>query len=139
MAAACRKIIAHQPQRVTLRKAEIRWVRWSEQEMAHLTNEEIETVELFRKFLGILNKLTPQKFKDLAEQALQLPINSPERLKGCIDMVFNKVCGDCILIMSMNPIESHVVSSYVRLLPFTNIHSLVENLVQVKEEFSGLD
>lgn len=92
MAAPCRKVVAHQPQRVTLRKAEIRWVRWSEQEMVHLTNEEIETVELFRKFLGILNKLAPQKFKDLAEQALQLPINSLERLKGCTDIVFNKVC-----------------------------------------------
>ena len=46
---------------------------------------------LFRKFLGILNKLTPQKFETLANQALQLPIDTEERLKGCIDRLFSKV------------------------------------------------
>ena len=91
MAAHHHRVIAHQPQKVLLRKAEIRWVRWSEQELG-LSEEEKETIVIFRKFLGILNKLTPQKFKDLAEQALQLPINNPERLKGCTDMLFNKVC-----------------------------------------------
>ena len=50
-----------------------------------------ETEELFRKFQAILNKLTPQKFQNLAEQALQLKIDSEERLKGCIDKIFTKV------------------------------------------------
>ena len=50
-----------------------------------------ETDELFRKFQGILNKLTPQKFQNLAEQALQLKIDDEERLKGCIDKIFTKV------------------------------------------------
>ena len=50
-----------------------------------------ETEELFRKFQGILNKLTPQKFQNLAEQALQLKIDDEERLKGCIDKIFTKV------------------------------------------------
>ena len=53
--------------------------------------EDGETEELFRKFQGILNKLTPQKFQNLAEQALQLKIDSEERLKGCIDKIFTKV------------------------------------------------
>ena len=47
--------------------------------------EDRETEELFRKFQGILNKLTPQKFQNLAEQVLQLKIDNEERLKGCID------------------------------------------------------
>ena len=38
-----------------------------------------------------MNKLTPQKFKALAEQALALKINSDERLRGCIDKIFKKV------------------------------------------------
>ena len=53
--------------------------------------EDGETDELFRKFQGILNKLTPQKFQSLAEQALQLKIDSEDRLKGCIDKIFTKV------------------------------------------------
>ena len=53
--------------------------------------EDRETEELFRKFQGILNKLTPQKFQNLAEQALRLKIDNEERLKGCIDMIFTKV------------------------------------------------
>ena len=50
-----------------------------------------ETEELFRKFQGILNKLTPQQFQNLAEQALQLKIDDEERLKGCTDKIFTKV------------------------------------------------
>ena len=53
--------------------------------------EDGETEELFRKFQAILNKLTAQKFQNLAEQALQLKIDSEERLKGCIDKIFTKV------------------------------------------------
>ena len=53
--------------------------------------EDGETEELLRKFQGILNKLTPQKFQNLAEQALLLKIDSEERLKGCIDKIFTKV------------------------------------------------
>ena len=51
-----------------------------------------EEKELFRKLQGILNKLTPQRFQILAEQALMLNIDSEQRLKGCIDIIFNVVC-----------------------------------------------
>ena len=92
-----RKIIAHQPgkeEKVELRKAENKWVRHSETEKEkdkEIPDEDKETAEIFRKFQGILNKLTPQKFKDLAEQALKLPLLTVERLKGCIDKIFTKV------------------------------------------------
>ena len=69
-----------------MHKAEHRWVRPTKD-----SGEDGETVELFRKFQGILNKLTPQKFQNLAEQALKLKIDSEERLKGCIDKIFTKV------------------------------------------------
>ena len=55
------------------------------------SGEDGETEDLFRKFQSILNKLTPQKFKNLAEQALNLKIDSEQRLKGCIDKIFTKV------------------------------------------------
>ena len=59
--------------------------------MKALGEEEKATAELYRKFQGILNKLTPQKFQSLAEQALELQINTEERLRGVIDKIFTKV------------------------------------------------
>ena len=47
--------------------------------------------------MGILNKLTPQKFKKLANQALEMPINSEERLQGCVDIMINVVCSLCCI------------------------------------------
>ena len=77
-------------QKVELHKAEQRWVRPTV-DLTEMDEEEKETVELYRKFQGILNKLTPQKFQSLAEQALQLNICTEERLQGCIDKIFTKV------------------------------------------------
>ena len=57
-----------------------------------MSEEEKTTEELYRKFQGILNKLTPQKFQALAEQALKLTIDTEERLRGVIDKIFTKVC-----------------------------------------------
>ena len=53
------------------------------------------TTELYRKFQGILNKLTPQKFQALAEKSLELEINTEDRLRGCIDKIFRKVLLRC--------------------------------------------
>ncbi|XP_078615201.1 eukaryotic translation initiation factor 4 gamma 3-like isoform X3 [Branchiostoma floridae x Branchiostoma japonicum] len=52
--------------------------------------EEKETDEIFKKVQGILNKLTPQKFQTLCQQVLDLDIVTEERLKGVIDLVFEK-------------------------------------------------
>lgn len=46
--------------------------------------------ELFRKVRSILNKLTPQKFNQLMKQITDLTIDTEERLKGVIDLVFEK-------------------------------------------------
>ena len=54
--------------------------------------------ELYRKVISILNKLTPQKFQTLTKQILELEIDTPERLEGVIDRIFEKVCnGNCFL------------------------------------------
>ena len=47
--------------------------------------------ELFREVVAILNKLTPQKFKTLIEQIMELKIDTPERLEGVVDRIFEKV------------------------------------------------
>ena len=55
------------------------------------SEEDQKTTKLYRKFQGILKELSPQKFQSLAEQALLLEINTEERLKGVVDMIFTKV------------------------------------------------
>lgn len=59
--------------------------------MAQMSPAQKETAIVFGKFQSILNKLTPQKFQKLAEKALQLEINTPERLRGCIGLIFKRV------------------------------------------------
>ncbi|XDV45939.1 hypothetical protein PO909_013939 [Leuciscus waleckii] len=49
-----------------------------------------KTQELFRKVRSILNKLTPQMFSQLMKQVTDLTIDTEERLKGVIDLVFEK-------------------------------------------------
>ena len=75
---------------VELHKAEQRWLP-AKAVLKDLSEEEKVTGDLYRKFQAILNKLTPQKFQSLAEQALQLTIDTEERLKGAIDKIFTKV------------------------------------------------
>ena len=41
--------------------------------------------------MAILNKITPQKFKTLVQQILALNIDTPERLEGVVDRIFEKV------------------------------------------------
>ena len=78
--------------KVELLKAEKPWVRLAAASVTTADDAEMNTQELYRKFQGILNKLTPQKFQKLAEQALVLEIDSEEKLMGCVDKIFTNVC-----------------------------------------------
>ena len=92
---------------------------------------------MFRKFVGILNKLTPQKFETLAGQALQMPIDSEERLKGCVDRIFNAVCNSvCLSVFVSVYLSVRVrvcmyvclcvyVCMYVCMYVFTYVHMYV--------------
>ncbi|CAH0716172.1 unnamed protein product, partial [Brenthis ino] len=55
-----------------------------------LTEEEFKTQDLYKKFRGILNKLTPQKFDTLLDKVKSLEITTQSRLEGVIDLVFEK-------------------------------------------------
>ncbi|XP_049582920.1 eukaryotic translation initiation factor 4 gamma 1 isoform X2 [Syngnathus scovelli] len=56
--------------------------------------EQLKTQELFKKVRSILNKLTPQKFQQLMKQVTELTIDTEERLKGVIDLTFEKAISE---------------------------------------------
>lgn len=56
--------------------------------------ESIKTFELFKRVRSILNKLTPQKFQQLMKQVMELNIDTEERLKGVIDLIFEKAISE---------------------------------------------
>ncbi|XP_061695598.1 eukaryotic translation initiation factor 4 gamma 1a isoform X2 [Syngnathoides biaculeatus] len=55
-----------------------------------LTPEQSQTQEILKRLRSILNKLTPQKFQELMNQVDELTIDTEERLKGAIDLIFEK-------------------------------------------------
>ncbi|XP_068605356.1 eukaryotic translation initiation factor 4 gamma 1a [Brachionichthys hirsutus] len=52
--------------------------------------EQAKTLALFKRLRSILNKLTPQRFQELMKQVTDLTIDTEERLKGAIDLIFEK-------------------------------------------------
>uniref|UniRef100_A0A669C0R1 Eukaryotic translation initiation factor 4 gamma, 1a n=1 Tax=Oreochromis niloticus TaxID=8128 RepID=A0A669C0R1_ORENI len=56
--------------------------------------EQAKTRELFKRLRSILNKLTPQKFQELMKQVTELTIDTEERLKGAIDLIFEKAISE---------------------------------------------
>ncbi|XP_017305983.1 eukaryotic translation initiation factor 4 gamma 3 isoform X2 [Ictalurus punctatus] len=75
---------------VQLQKAENAWKPGMKRESLPEDLETQKTQDLFRKVRSILNKLTPQMFSQLMKQVTDLTINTEERLKGVIDLVFEK-------------------------------------------------
>nr|XP_033777586.1 eukaryotic translation initiation factor 4 gamma 3 isoform X2 [Geotrypetes seraphini] len=75
---------------VHLKKAENAWKPSLKRDSLTEDPENIKTQELFRKVRSILNKLTPQMFNQLMKQVTDLTVDTEERLKGVIDLVFEK-------------------------------------------------
>uniref|UniRef100_UPI0037E87679 eukaryotic translation initiation factor 4 gamma 3 isoform X5 n=1 Tax=Semicossyphus pulcher TaxID=241346 RepID=UPI0037E87679 len=75
---------------IQLKKSENAWKPGLKREGPAEDPEMQKTQELFRKVRSILNKLTPQKFNQLMKQVTDLTIDTEERLKGVIDLVFEK-------------------------------------------------
>ncbi|XP_051735410.1 eukaryotic translation initiation factor 4 gamma 3 isoform X7 [Ctenopharyngodon idella] len=75
---------------VQLRTTENAWKPGMKRESAVEDPDAQKTQELFRKVRSILNKLTPQMFNQLMKQVTDLTIDTEERLKGVIDLVFEK-------------------------------------------------
>ncbi|XP_073512178.1 eukaryotic translation initiation factor 4 gamma 3 isoform X3 [Phyllobates terribilis] len=75
---------------VHLKKAENAWKPSGKRDSQAEDPENIRTQALFRKVRSILNKLTPQMFNQLMKQVMDLTVDTEERLKGVIDLVFEK-------------------------------------------------
>uniref|UniRef100_A0A8C5Q9N7 Eukaryotic translation initiation factor 4 gamma 3 n=1 Tax=Leptobrachium leishanense TaxID=445787 RepID=A0A8C5Q9N7_9ANUR len=75
---------------VHLKKSENAWKPGVKRDSMSEDPENIRTQALFRKVRSILNKLTPQMFNQLMKQVTDLTVDTEERLKGIIDLVFEK-------------------------------------------------
>lgn len=83
---------------VQLSKAENAWKPSNKKSTRSRAAEEAEedaiehtmTHEVLKQLRSILNKLTPQKFHALIVQVKELKIDTEERLKGAIDLIFEK-------------------------------------------------
>ncbi|XP_066890234.1 eukaryotic translation initiation factor 4 gamma 1 isoform X10 [Kogia breviceps] len=96
-----RKIIAtvSMTEDIKLNKAEKAWKPSSKRTAADKDRGEEDTdgsktQDLFRRVRSILNKLTPQMFQQLMKQVTQLAIDTEERLKGVIDLIFEKAISE---------------------------------------------
>ncbi|XP_015438876.1 PREDICTED: eukaryotic translation initiation factor 4 gamma 3-like isoform X3 [Dufourea novaeangliae] len=74
---------------VKLRETENAW-KPMRLKAAALTEEETKTELLYKRVRSVLNKLTPQKFNTLIDQVRALNVDTPERLQGVINLVFEK-------------------------------------------------
>ncbi|XP_042315738.1 eukaryotic translation initiation factor 4 gamma 1 isoform X3 [Sceloporus undulatus] len=79
---------------VKLNKAEKAWKPSSKRATEPEDPENVKTQELFRRVRSILNKLTPQMFQQLMKQVTELSIDTEERLKGVIDLIFEKAISE---------------------------------------------
>ncbi|XP_038677215.1 eukaryotic translation initiation factor 4 gamma 3-like isoform X6 [Scyliorhinus canicula] len=75
---------------IQLKKSENAWKPTLKREDTPDDSDLHKTQELFRRVRSILNKLTPQMFQQLMKQVQELTIDTEERLKGVIDLVFEK-------------------------------------------------
>ncbi|XP_022704450.1 eukaryotic translation initiation factor 4 gamma 1-like isoform X2 [Varroa jacobsoni] len=87
-------------QDVKLHTAEKAWKPFKEVGIASGESDDL----LYKKFRGILNKLTPQRFDTLLDQVKKLEINSEERLSNVAGLVLEKALN-----------ETHFASTYARL------------------------
>ncbi|XP_078095250.1 eukaryotic translation initiation factor 4 gamma 3-like isoform X11 [Mustelus asterias] len=75
---------------IQLKKSENAWKPTLKRDDVSDDSDVHKTQELFRRVRSILNKLTPQMFQQLMKQVQELTIDTEERLKGVIDLVFEK-------------------------------------------------
>ncbi|XP_042245961.1 eukaryotic translation initiation factor 4 gamma 3-like [Thunnus maccoyii] len=87
-----RNIIQYTP--VKLKKSKNAQKSGRKREPSPEDGEVQKTQELFRKVRSILNKLMPQNFRQLMTQMTNLTINTEERLKGVVDLIFEKAISE---------------------------------------------
>ncbi|XP_071454383.1 eukaryotic translation initiation factor 4 gamma 1-like [Hetaerina americana] len=89
-------------------------------------NSKKEDGELYAAMRGILNKLTPQNFDKLVLQVMKLPIDSMDKLKGVIDLVFDKAVD-----------EPNFSVAYAELCNYLNSQNISRHAQKNSEESSS--
>lgn len=128
-----RKIIASVSlnEDVKLNKAEKAWKPSAKKVVSKEKVEEdpeiAKTQDLFRRVRSILNKLTPQMFQQLMKQVTELTIDTEERLKGVIDLIFEKAISEpnfsvayanmCRCLMGVSVSSFHLSVDMLQRLP----------------------
>lgn len=56
--------------------------------------QQIKTRRLFKRLRTILNRLTPDNFQQLMKQVHELTIDSEQRLRGAINLIFEKAISE---------------------------------------------
>ncbi|XP_053357966.1 eukaryotic translation initiation factor 4 gamma 1-like [Clarias gariepinus] len=123
---------------VQLNKAEEAWTTVVRKSCSSSSDPEmVKTQELLRKMRSILNKMTPQMFNKLMKQVTKLTIDTEDRLKGVVDLIFEKAITEpmasvtyanmCHCLMRLKVSTSDKPGASV------NFHSLLLNRCQ--EEF----
>ncbi|XP_076838390.1 eukaryotic translation initiation factor 4 gamma 1a isoform X2 [Brachyhypopomus gauderio] len=85
---------------IQLNKAEKAWKPSTKKTRARTAEpdeddpEVAKTLDLLRRVRSVLNKLTPQMFEPLMKQVTELTIDTEERLKGVIDLIFEKAISE---------------------------------------------
>ncbi len=85
------RVIQIEREKAELHKTDNAWTPSHKQKNADsMDPEEIECQEVFRTVKAMLNKLTPTNFDRLVGGIMKANINSERKLKGSIDLIFEK-------------------------------------------------
>lgn len=75
---------------IKLNESENAWKPTHRIDDSNTSPENQEYQKLLKSVRGILNKLTPEKFQALLNQLKELKIDTPDKLKGVIELIFEK-------------------------------------------------
>ncbi|XP_042560008.1 uncharacterized protein LOC122129052 isoform X3 [Clupea harengus] len=110
-----------------LRRAEKPWKpqrRRGDPEEGGNDPQESQTQELLLRVRIVLNKLTPQRFQPLMQRLAEMPINSEHRLKGVVEMVFQRAVSE----PQISVVYANVCHCLKRLkVPMAHDHSMTTN------------
>lgn len=141
---------------VQLNKAEKAWKPSTKKSSRGRPGEEVDeddaeqakTQELFKRLRSILNKLTPQKFQELMKQVTDLKIDTEERLKGVIDLIFEKAISEpnfsvayanmCRCLMTVSHLLLFTVSALMMTLALCHVSgplSACDGIEELKEQY----
>lgn len=85
-----------------------------------------KTEEPLRGLQEILNKMTPQNFEELVQHALNLSLDTEERLKAAVELIFDNFMSD-----ECYDVDNAILSFRMLLVSYTDEHDL-HHLIQLQ-------